>query len=583
MKGAALIVRSLEELGVDHVFGYTGAAILPVMDELAKSSIRIVVNSNEQCAAFSAAGYSRSSDKVGVAIVTSGPAITNTLTAVADSYADSVPLLVIAGQVPEHKIGTDSFQHIDVASVFGPTAKSVITVKSIGNIESVIKNAYFLARSGKPGPVIIDMPLNLQQNVNQYNGDNTARYSRMYENECHLSNAQCEHFFDLLTHAKRPLLYLGGGLNSTRGSAAIRRFNARFQIPSVNTLMAKGVVDENNPAALGLLGMFGTACANKIIQHNDFFFAIGVRWDDRVADKVGFAIDAKIAYIDLNPEKMHQIRGERSPDFTFLGDACTALDDLSDYAQRHGIRLQIEDWIREAVDLKRSWPLDYRRDGERIQQAEVLDGLNQRLADDMIFTTGVGNHQLLAAQYLRMTQPKRFLTSGSFGTMGFGMPAAVGACHANPWARVIVVDGDGSFRMNMGEMHTIGTLDLPIKVLLLNNHSDGMVRNLEDAGYGGRHSASERPRDVNFAGMARHCHFRFAERVADRAALQDQLDAWLEAEGPALLEVITDIDEVLYPVVRPGTSYADMELGPYIRRREPVDGQLAEAEVSAVS
>lgn len=565
MNGAYILVKSLEELGVDHVFGYTGAAILPVMDELGKSSIKIVVNSNEQSAAFSAAGYSRSSDKVGVAIVTSGPAITNTLTAVADSFSDSVPLIVIAGQVPEHKIGTDSFQHIDVASVFGPTAKSVVSVTRIGSIESVIKDAWFLARSGKPGPVIIDMPINLQQDAKQYVGDGVERFRRIYEDENHLSERQCEEFFELLTTAERPLLYLGGGLNSDAGSAAIRRFNARFHIPSVNTLMAKGVVDENDSADLGLLGMLGTPYANKIIQENDFFFAIGVRWDDRVADKVGFAIDAKIAYIDLNPRKMHQIRGEREPEFSYLGDAATALDDLTDYAQRNGIETDIDEWIRHAVDLKRSWPLDYRRDADRIQQAEVLDLMNRRITDQMIFTTGVGNHQLLAAQYLRMKRPRTFLTSGSFGTMGFGMPVAVGACHANPGARVIVIDGDGSFRMNMGEMHTIGTLGVPVKILLLNNHSDGMVRNLEDVTREGRHSATERPRDVDFAAMARECHFRFAERVRDRDELDAALDRFLASDGPGLLEVITDIDEMLFPVVRPGGSYADMELGPYIR------------------
>lgn len=568
MKGATIITKCLETLGVEHVFGYTGAAILPVLDELGKSPIEIIVNANEQCAAFAAAGYSRSTDKVGVAIVTSGPAITNTLTAVADSYADGVPLMVIAGQVPEHKIGTDSFQHIDVASVFGPTAKHVVSVNRIGNIEAVIKDAYFRARSAKPGPVVIDLPLNLQQNTNPYEGGDLGRFASVYEEEHHLSDSQCARFFDLFNGAQRPLLYLGGGLNSSRGCAALRRFNGRFGMPSVNTLMAKGVVNENDPTSLGLLGMFGTPYANKIIQDNDFFFALGVRWDDRVAEKVGFAIHAKIAYIDVNPRKMHQIREERCPEFTFLGDAATALDDLSDYAERHDLRLDIQDWIEHAADLKRSWPLSYRKDGGRIQQAEVLDRLNAHLSDDMIFTTGVGNHQLLAAQYLRMSRPKRFLTSGSFGTMGFGMPAAVGACHANPDARVIVIDGDGSFRMNMGEMQTIGMLDLPIKVLLLNNQSDGMVRNLEDVACGGRHSASERPCDIDFAAIAKLSHFRFAQRVEERDALPEAMNRWLTAQGPAILEVLTDMEEAIYPVVRPGSSYAEMDLGPYIRERK---------------
>ena len=565
MNGAEILVKSLEELGVRYVFGYTGAAILPVMDELGKSSIEIVVNSNEQSAAFSAAGYSRSSDKVGVAIVTSGPAITNTLTAVADSYSDSIPLLVIAGQVPEYKIGTDSFQHIDVSSVFGPTAKKVILVDSIDNIESIIKDAYFLAKSGKPGPVVIDIPVNLQKSINQYTGNNLDRFQNVYRYEKKLSDKQCDQFFKLLIEAKRPLLYLGGGLNSKRGSESIRRFNSIFNIPSVNTLMAKGVVDESAPASLGLLGMFGTPYANMIIQENDFFFAIGVRWDDRVAEKVGFAIEAKIAYIDINPQKVHQIRDERNPDFSYVGDVACALNDLTEYAQRKNIKISIDEWIQRAVKLKKTLPLNYRRDGESIHQAEVLDILNGLIHEDTIITTGVGNHQLLAAQYLKMKNPKTFLTSGSFGTMGFGMPCAVGAHYANPDTTVIVIDGDGSFRMNMGELYTIGSLGLPIKILLLNNRSDGMVRNLEDSAYEKRHSASERNSDINFSEIAKHCQFTFAKRITSRTELLDGLKLFMNTNGPCILEVMTDIEEVLYPVVRAGSSYKDMVLGPYIK------------------
>jgi acetolactate synthase-1/2/3 large subunit len=489
------------------------------------------------------------------------------LTPVADSFADSIPLIVIAGQVPEHKIGTDSFQHIDGASVFGPTAKRVISVKNVGNIESIIKTAYFFAKSGKPGPVVIDLPLNLQQRMGRYAGESLERYTNAYQNESHLSDRQCEQFFALLKEVKHPLLYLGGGLNSNEGSKAIRRFRSLSPIPSVNTLMAKGVVDENDPDSLRILGMFGAPYANKIIQENDFFFAIGVRWDDRVAEKVGFAIHSKIAYIDINPAKVFQIRNERTPEFSFIGDAASALDDLSDYAQRMNVRILIDpDWIKRVQALKRSWPLDYDRNADKIQQAEVLDLLNGLRPDNAIITTGVGNHQLLAAQYLQINKPKLFLTSGSMATMGFGMPSAIGACFANRNAAVLVVNGDGSFRMNMGEVHTIGTLGLPIKVLLLNNHSDGMVRNLEDVTRGGRHSATERTADVNFAQLAKLCHFVFAERIGSRNALRNGLEAFIKSEGPCLLEVVNDREEVLYSVVRPGASYADMDLGPHIKK-----------------
>lgn len=567
MNGAEILVKSLENLGVKIVFGYTGAAILPVMDEIGKSSISINVNSNEQSAAFSAAGYSRSSNNVGIAIVTSGPAITNTLTAVADSYADSIPLIVIAGQVPEHKIGTDSFQHIDVTNVFGATAKKVILINNIDNIEDVIKEAYYLALSGKPGPVVIDIPINLQQNLNEYENKDITHYMSMFIDESHLSKKQCESFFELLTNSQRPLLYLGGGLNSNRGSEAVNKFNSIFNVPSVNTLMAKGVINENDPLSLNLLGMFGTPYANKIIQENDLFIAFGVRWDDRVAEKVGFAIDAKIAYIDINANKVQQIRKERSPEFSFIGDATTALEDLTEYAQKENITIDITNWQNFAINLKKSWPLNFNRDSSKIQQAEVLEQLNQLIGDDVIITTGVGNHQLLAAQYLHMRKPRTFLTSGSFGTMGFGMPVAIGAYYANPNATVIVIDGDGSFRMNMGEMHTIGSLKLPVKILLLNNKSDGMVRNLEDIAYGRRHSATERVSDICFAELAKNCGYSFTERISDKSNLKSSLNKFLNTKGPCFLEVMTDIEEIVYPVVRPNGSYADMDLGPYIKEK----------------
>lgn len=569
LTGAALLVAALKDLGVTVVFGYTGAAILPVFDELAQAGIRIVVSANEQSAAFAAAGYSRAGGGVGVAIVTSGPAITNTLTAVADAYADSVPLLVIAGQVPEYKLGTDSFQHIDVSRVFGATAKRAVLVENAAEIEALVKDAFHFAAEGKAGPVVLDFPLNLQQEVVAARPAFQADFARVYADETHLSDDQCARFFALLSASQRPLLYLGGGLNSERGSRAIRRFNRRFVIPSVNTLMAKGVVDETDPLSLGLLGMFGTPYANMIIQENDFFFAIGVRWDDRVAEKVGFAIHSRIATIDINPAKVHQIRSERNPDFSVIGDAPTLLDDLSAYAVRNDIILKIAPWQERAAGLKRAWPLDYRRDTTVIQQAEVLDLLNTLLPANALITTGVGNHQLLAAQYLRMRVPRRFLTSGSFGTMGFGMPSAVGAHFAVPDASVIVIDGDSSLRMNLGELTTIGTLGLPIKILLLNNQGDGMVYNLEDAAYGGRHSATRRPRDVDFSAVARLSGFSsFAERITERGALRSSLEAFLAANGPAMLEVMTDIEEAIYPIVPSGKGYHDMNLGPYIHEVE---------------
>ncbi|WMW23013.1 thiamine pyrophosphate-binding protein [Methanolobus mangrovi] len=566
MNGAEILVKSLEDLGVKQIFGYTGAAILPVFHALQQSDIEIVINANEQASAFSAAGYSRSSGEVGVAIVTSGPAITNTLTSVADAFGDSIPLLVFAGQVPEHKIGTDSFQHINVKGVFGDAAKKVIQVSNDDDLESIIKDAYYFAMSGKPGPVVIDVPLDKQQKMHEYQNMNVLRFEESYHDDRHLCEEQCEEFYQLFLRSKRPLLYLGGGLNSEAGSHAIREFNEYFGVPSVNTLMAKGVVDARDDLNLGMLGMFGTPYANMLIQENDFFFAIGVRWDDRVAEKVGFAIGTDVAYIDINPEKMHQIKIERGPKFSFIGDAATAIMDLLNYAKKHNITLNIHDWQERARFLKRSWPLNYNRESEYIQSAEVMALLSTYVDGNTKITTGVGNHQMLAAQYLPMQKAKSFMTSGSFGTMGFSMPTSIGVHYANPEARVIAIDGDGSLRMNLGELHTIASLDLPIKILMLNNRSDGMVQNLQDAAYDGMRTGTQRPKDVHFAEIARSFGFCYAERITYRSDLKDGMEAFLNAEGPCFLEICTDREEILYPKVPAGGAYKDMILGPYIKQ-----------------
>ena len=565
MNGAEVLVKSLEDLGVKCIFGYTGAAILPVFHVLQQSDIEIIINSNEQSSAFSAAGYSRSSNKVGVAIVTSGPAITNTLTAVADAYGDSIPLLVFAGQVPEHKIGTDSFQHISVTSVFGDAAKKVIQLSNSDDVESIVKDAYYFAKSGKPGPVVIDFPLDKQLKVHGYEGINVRRFEESYHDDRHLCDDQCEEFFQMLLHSKKPLLYLGGGLNSQQGSKAIREFNEHFRIPSVNTLMAKGVVDEREELNMGMLGMFGAPCANMLIQENDLFLAIGVRWDDRVAEKVGFAIGADIAYIDINPEKMHQIKIERGPKFTFIGDAPTAIRDLLNYAKKHNITIDIHEWQDHARQLKKSWPLDYNRESTYIQSAEVMDVLSAYIDEHTKITTGVGNHQMFAAQYLPMRREKSFMTSGSFGTMGFSMPTAIGVYFANPDSKIIAIDGDGSLRMNLGELHTIASLDLPIKILMLNNRSDGMVQNLQDAAYEGVRTGTQRQKDVNFAEIARSFGFNYSKRIRDRQDLRQGIEDLLAVEGPCFLEVCTDSEEVLYPKVPAGGAYKDMIFGPYIK------------------
>lgn len=566
MKGAEIMVKSLEDLGVTRVFGYTGATILPVYHALGRSSIAITVNANEQSSAFSAAGYSRASDRVGVTVVTSGPAITNTLTAVADSYADSIPLLVFAGQVQQSRMDTDEFQHINVKEVFAKAAKKVILITDSSDIEGTIKDAYFYAKSGKPGPVVIDFPFDLQRKAGVYYGTDIQRYRLKYDQETHLGSNQCRQFFSLLRNSRRPLLYIGGGVNSEKASGRIREFNRMFNIPSINSLMGKGILDESLDTSLGMLGMFGTPYANMAIQETDLFVALGVRWNDRVVQKVGESgLKAEIAYIDINAEKVQEVRVSRSPKFSFIGDASTVLEDLIEYAQKTPIILNIDEWQKRAASLKRRFPLNYNRQAEEVQAAEVMDLLSRNMTEDTKITTGVGNHQMLAAQYLKTARPKSFMTAGAFGTMGFSLPASIGVHFANPKARVIAIDGDSSIKMNMGEIHTIGSLGIPIKVLLLNNHADGMVRNIQAALYDRQFTATERNFDATFANIARECGFAWCRKIRKREELEPAMLEFLAADGPCFLEVVTDREEGVYPVIPQGKGYKDMILGPYIK------------------
>ena len=565
MNNAQILAKSFVDLGVKTVFGFSGATILPVFHAIEDVGIEIVVNANEQSCAFGAGGYSRSSNDVGVAVVTSGPAITNTLSAVADANADSVPLLVFAGQVAQGQMGTDVFQTIDVVSVFKDAAKKVILVTELQNVEEIVKDAYFLAKSGKPGPVVIDFPFDIQKNEGEYKAIAVERFRHKYDEERHLGENQCKQFFDLLQRAQRPLLYIGGGLNTAPASERIREFNRRYKVPSIWSLMGKGILNEKADWALGMLGMFGVPAANMAIQETDLFVAFGIRWDDRVQQKVGESgLEAEIAYFDINPEKVQEVRFSRGPKFSFIGKAETALDDLLNYAKKYDIELDIGSWQKYAFKLKQDHPLNFDRENPAVQQAEVMELLSGMLTENTKVTTGVGNHQMFAAQHLISLKPKTFLTSGGYGTMGFALPTAIGAHYANPDDTIITIDGDGSLLMNLGELFTVSKYQLPVKILLLNNHGDCMVRNIQDLIYGGAHVGTKKITDISFANVAQEMGFAYSRRIDNRDELKQGLEDFISAEGPSFLEVVTDVDEMLYPRIPSGMGYKDMILGPHM-------------------
>jgi acetolactate synthase I/II/III large subunit len=562
---AEIVVKSLEDLGVDTVFGYTGGMILPVFDALSKSKIKVIVNSNEQSSAFSAAGYSRSTNKVGVAIVTSGPGITNTLTSVADAFGDSIPLLIIAGQVPASKIGTDAFQHIDVESIFKKASKKVISINGTENIEKLIKNSYFESKSKRPGPIVIDFPFDKQLQKQTYNKIPLSEFENEYLFEQTISDEECELFFDELKKSKSPLLYIGGGINNEKAAIELNKFNLKMKIPIVNTLMGKGIISNENELHLGMLGMFGNPSANIAITENDFFFAIGVRWDDRVADKVGsFGSKAKIAYIDINFEKVNEISIERKPFLCIHADATKVLQKLNEYLNQNKIELNIDNWRKKTNLIKNMYKLGWNDSSSLIQQAHAIYELNKQITEEDIIVTGVGNHQMFSAQYISSSKPKKFITSGAFGTMGFPLPTSIGVQIANPTNKVIVIDGDGGAKMNFGELNTIATLNLPIKIIILNNYGDGMVRNLQDVAYSAR-MATTREKSADFEKIAKALGFSYTKKVTKKEDLIDSIKEILNSKESALLEIITDPEEILYPKVPQGKSYSEMILGPHMK------------------
>ena len=577
MTGADAVVQVLADEGVDTVFGYSGGAILPTYDAVFRYNeanperrINLLVPATEQGAGFMAAGYARSSGRVGVALVTSGPGATNTVTPVRDCQADSVPMVLICGQVPRPAIGTDAFQEAPIFNIMSPCAKHVFLLTDETKIEETMRSAFDIARSGRPGPVVVDIPRDVQLTQQAYRGSGLLRLRgyderRAEQARTHLDAAAAKAFFEMLARAERPLLYVGGGVIHAEASDELRAFGERFGIPAVTTLMGIGAVDTTSELCLHMLGMHGTAYANYAVEDCDLLIAVGSRFDDRVAGKVKeFAPGARIAHLDVDASEIGKVKGV---DWSFVVDAKRGLAELLEHGR--DFRKDFGPWREHVARLRREHPLDFNRESEAIQQEEVLQEINKLTKGEAIYTTGVGQHQMWAAQYLDFRNPRDWLTSGSMGTMGFGLPAAIGAQLANPGRLVIDVDGDGSIRMNIGDLETLTNYDIPVKVLLLNNMGDGMVRQWQDLFYANRYSGSDKTlHKKDFVKAAEADGFGFARRVVSRADLKDALEAFVNFEGPALLEVMCEQGEHVYPMIGPGMGYKDMITGKHIRGRK---------------
>jgi acetolactate synthase-1/2/3 large subunit len=584
MTGAEMVVQVLADQGVDVIFGYSGGAILPTYDAVFRYNAEhsddegsepmpLIVPANEQGAGFMAAGYARASGQVGVVMVTSGPGATNTVTPVRDCMADSTPIVVVCGQVPTHAIGTDAFQEAPVNSCLGTVAKHTFLITNPEKLESTVRTAFEIARTGRPGPVVIDLPKDVQNWSGTFQGSGLLpvpgyRQRLHAAQDNHLDDTKCASFFGMLEVSKRPLIYAGGGVINGNATEELRQLADHFEIPVTTTLMGIGAVDTTRPLSLHMLGMHGLASANYAVDDCDFLIAVGARFDDRVAGvPEKFAPNSRnIAQFDIDPSEIGKVK---AVDWSHVGVLKQDLRAIFEYGRRHRISPDFSDWHGEIASLKETYALNYDRESPLIQPNAVIEAINGITGGDAIIATGVGQHQMWAAQYFDFKHARLWLTSGSMGTMGFGLPAAIGAQFAARHHLVIDVDGDASIRMNLGELETATTYGLPIKVLVLNNYGDGMVRQWQKLFYEGRLSASDKSlRSKDFVKTAQADGFEYAVRLDDRKDLDRTVKEWLEFPGPAFLEVIIDRDAGVYPMVGPGLGYDQMITGDYIPSRE---------------
>jgi len=586
MSGARMIMQVLADEGVTTIFGYSGGAILPTFDAVflynqeasraGAAQIPLIVPANEQGAGFMAAGYARASGRVGVCVVTSGPGATNTVTPVRDCMADSVPIVVISGQVSTAAIGTDAFQEAPVPSLMGSVAKHIFLVTDPKRLESTMRTAFEIARTGRPGPVVVDVPKDVQNWEGVFRGEGVLPipgYRRRMQDlaEATLDAPAAARFFAMLSESRRPLIYAGGGVINGNAGGSLAEFASAFGIPAVTTLMGIGALDTTSPLAMRMLGMHGAAFANYAVDDCDFLIAVGARFDDRVAgvpDK--FARNARrIAHLDVDRAEVNKVKRAH---WSHVGLLDEALRSLTRHGRETGFATDFDPWRAELAELRRVHAMNYDRASPLIQPYYVIEEINRRARGEAIITTGVGQHQMWAAQYCDFRAPRLWLTSGSMGTMGFGLPAALGAQFAQPQRLVIDIDGDSSIRMNIGELETATTYDLPVKVVVLNNFGDGMVKQWQKLFFKGRLSASDRSlHKKDFVKAAQADGFRYAVRLEHKADVPRIIEEFLGFPGPAFLEVMIDPDAGVYPMVGPGQTYEDMITGDFIPSRHKVD------------
>ena len=576
LTGAEIVVRSLKDEGVDLVFGYPGGAALHIYDAFySQEDVRHILVRHEQAATHAADGYARATGKPGVVLVTSGPGVTNTITGIATAYMDSIPMVVLAGQVPTHLIGDDAFQEVDTVGITRPCVKHNFLVRDVKDLATTIKKAFYIANTGRPGPVVVDIPKDVTALKTEYSYPKEIRM-RSYAPVSRGHSKQINRAAHLLLGAKRPIIYTGGGIVLSDAARQLTALVDKLDYPCTNTLMGLGGLPSDHPRFLGMLGMHGTYEANMAMYESDVMLAVGVRFDDRVTgDLAKFSPHAKIIHIDIDPASIGKNVRVEVP---IVGDATTVLDQLLEAIGSSGTSPNndaLTAWWSQIQEWKGKDSLRYDSSDELIKPQFVVQKLHEVTLGDAYVTSDVGQHQMWAAQYYGFNKPRRWINSGGLGTMGFGLPSAMGVQLAHPESAVACVTGEASIMMCIQELSTCKQYGLPIKVINLNNRYMGMVRQWQEFFYDSRYSHSymdSLPDFVELASSFGHTGIQIDKPGDVEAALRD---AFARKDQLVFLDFITDQSENVYPMISAGAGHNEMVLKPSDSGTKPLERELA--------